>query len=95
MLKAGVILLCVILALIAVSAVYAFLNTATESETENRALSPAPEYSVAAWLGRDFDTDFDAFLSDHVALRDELIQITFTMEKWMRRQSKIRFVDFQ
>jgi hypothetical protein len=93
--KAGVIALCVLLALIAVFAGYAFINPATESETENRTLSAAPDYTVAAWLDHDFDTDFDAFLSDHVALRNELIQITFTIEEWMRRPSKIRFIDFQ
>ncbi len=96
MVKTGVVVLCVILAMIAVTAFYAFFNTETTvSKTENRTLDLPPEYSAASWLGPDFDTDFDAFVSDHVALRDDLIQITFTLEKWFRRQSKIRFVDFQ
>ncbi|MFH1512089.1 MAG: hypothetical protein ABIG45_01915 [Bacillota bacterium] len=96
MVKTGVAVLCVILALIAATAFYAFFNTATTvSKIENRTLDLPPEYSVASWLGHDFDTDFDAFVSDHVAFREELIQITFAMEKWVRRPSKIRFYDLR
>ena len=87
-------LLVVILLLIAVFSMYAFLNTDTlVSAHENRTLAPFPPLTAEIWFGGDFGLELDAYLSDHVLLREDLIPVTRTLEQWMRVQTKIRIID--
>ncbi len=78
------------LAAISVFSVYSFWDKNTVSEKENRTLAGKPEFSVDSWFDGSFMTELDAYLNDHVLLRNSIIKNASDFESLLRKEQSIK-----
>ena len=75
---------------------YAFWDTATESQRENRLLAELPTMDDKTWLhdwfSGSFAEAFESFLNDHVYKRDVLIDAAQRMEGFLEKEMEIKLV---
>lgn len=72
--------------------VYAFWDTATESQRENRKLAELPTLSAEGWFSGSFARDFEGFLNDHVFQRDGLIDAAQRLEGYLEKEMEMKLV---
>lgn len=83
---------CLVLALLAGVSVYAFWDTHTLSEGENRNLQRWPQWSWDAWFAGDIAPQVEDFFSDHVYDRAGLVTIAQMLERWAQRPTDVTIV---
>lgn len=84
LLKVGNALICLLLAVVFIFSAYAFFDRKTESVQENRRLARQPSLTAQSWFFGGYGRELEEFLSDHVLLREELIEGVHAVERAMR-----------
>lgn len=69
---------------------YSFVDKTTVSEQENRTLATAPVLNANTWFTGAFQTDAEAFLSDHLFGRDVLIKVAKTYENLIEAKVDVK-----
>ena len=92
--RSGIMISVFLAALLVIAAVcaYAFIDTGTVSEKENRDLAKRPALTESSWFSGEFATGMEDFLSDHVFRRQELVGAAQHLEELMGRKGGIRLV---
>lgn len=74
---------------IAIATLHAFMDTNTQSESENRTLAQNPELTAESWFSGSFASDFETFLSDHLLNREGLIGLAQGFDDLIAREGDI------
>lgn len=92
--KPGILIAVFLLLLLLIGGIsaYAFFDTQTISEAENRTLAKRPTLSAQSWFSGAFATGAEDFLSDHVYQRSALVAVAKRMEALMERKTEIKLV---
>ena len=92
--KPGVLITVFLLLLLAVGAVsvYAFYDTQTVSESENRTLNKRPVLSEETWFSGAFASGMEEFLTDHIFQRTEIINAANRLEAALERKTEVKLV---
>lgn len=92
--KPGILIVVFLLLLVLIGGVsaYAFFDTQTVSDAENRTLAKRPSLSAQSWFSGAFATGAEDFLSDHVYNRAALVSVAKRMEALMERKTEIKLV---
>lgn len=67
---------------------YAFFDTKTVSESEQRELAKRPEFSLEAWFDRSYQGQFETFMGEHVWNRDFFIGVAQRLENSLQLPGK-------
>lgn len=67
---------------------YAFFDTKTVSETEQRELAKRPELSLKSWFNRSYQGQVETFIGEHVWNRDFFINVAQQLENSLRLPGK-------
>ncbi len=68
---------------------YAFWDTKTISEKENRRLSEKPELTVAGWFDGKYTLELSSFLNDHIGGRNEILDMASGYQSLLKQSQNM------